>query len=535
MGNFLFGSLGNSLYLCGRNQQNSNIMAKFFLRTSKTDGESYLYILVNRPKHGIRWKVNSGIKVSVSAWTKAQTSAKALDKYYSTEEGRAVREKADMCEKVIKDYFDNIQNASEADIKELCLFIKEIVNTDINEKREELNEIKKDKIKIEADQEARHLNEVLIYYETFLDGIQKGSVRHGDEKRYTDSTISAWRTFGNHLRGFLKAKKTESLHFDDITKRTATAFVTYLESEGLMKGTIGQLVNHFRKLCNAAAEDGQNTNAVSLKVWKSHDQKDKDKRAEIALTDSEIDAIYDMELTGHIERCRDIWMLGYFSAQRVSDYSTFTKDNFAVNPDGTPIILVHQKKTDTELEIPILDERVYEICRKYDYKFPALKRDAINRGIKEACKILSESLPSLKVWETTLLAANERAKELWYIEARKRVAAGEKLHGEESKRFKRCVEYAAEHESGEYLYKRNYKGDVIRQRWELVSCHTTRRSMITNLHRTGLFDDREIMSVSGHQTIKSYEKYMKVTKTERATSIYEKMKKAKEVEMKKEA
>ena len=157
-------------------------MAKFFLRTSKTDGESYLYILVNRPKHGIRWKVNSGIKVSVSAWTKAQTSAKALDKYYSTEEGRAVREKADMCEKVIKDYFDNIQNASEADIKELCLFIKEIVNTDINEKREELNEIKKDKIKIEADQEARHLNEVLIYYETFLDGIQKGSVRHGDEK-----------------------------------------------------------------------------------------------------------------------------------------------------------------------------------------------------------------------------------------------------------------------------------------------------------------------------------------------------------------
>ena len=97
------------------------------------------------------------------------------------------------------------------------------------------------------------------------------------------------------------------------------------------------------------------------------------------------------------------------------------------------------------------------------------------------------------------------------------------------------VEYATEHESGDMLYKRDYQGRVIRLRWELVGCHTSRSSLITSLHKSGLLTDREIMSVSGHSTLKSFETYLKVKSTERASSIYEKIKKAKEIKMKKEA
>ena len=512
-------------------------MAKlnFSLRTTKTDGKSNLYILVNRPKFGVRWMLNTGIKVSVSNWNDSFKSAKALSKYLATEEGKSVHEKTDLCAQVVEAYFSDMKQGEQADKGELESLINDIVNTDLKEKREELEELRQDERKIKAEQELHRLGEVLSYYNTFFDGIKNGSVRHGDNKRYSESTISAWRTFGEHLKGYLMAEHKEHLHFDDITTRTATSFVTYCEREELMKGTIGQLVNHFRKLCNIAAEEGINSNAVSLRIWKSHDQKESDKRAEIALTDGEVDALYNLSLTGYNEKCRDLWMLGYFSAQRVSDYSKFGKDNFGVNPDGTPVIRVRQKKTNLELDVPILDERVFEICEKYKYHFPSLGRDAINRGIKEACKILSESVPTLKEWEVTLLSKKERDKERWFIETRKRVAEGEKLHGEESKRYRKCLEYANEHDSGEFLYKRDYKGEVIRQRWELVSCHTTRRSMITNLHRTGLLSDREIMSISGHKTLNSYEKYMKVKKEERAASIYEKMKKAKEIQLKKEA
>ena len=44
--------------------------------------------------------------------------------------------------------------------------------------------------------------------------------------------------------------------------------------------------------------EGYNKNAVSLRVWKDRTIKEIDKRAEIYLTDEEIDAMYDMELTG---------------------------------------------------------------------------------------------------------------------------------------------------------------------------------------------------------------------------------------------
>lgn len=509
-------------------------MATFFLRTTKANGKASLYVKVSKPSIKVQWMINTGIEVDIISWHKAESSAKELTRYYATDAGKAVQKQISLADGIIKKYLSEM-TATTANKKELESKLYSVIHLDAVKAEEEINQRIIAEKKVKADQEQHKLGEVLNYYESFFAGIQNGSVRHGDNKRYSESSISAWRTFGKHLSGFLKANGIEALHFNDITKRTATAFVTYLEGEELMKATVGQQINHFRSLCNMAAEDGRNSNAVSLRVWKSHEQKDSDKRAEIALTDFEIDALYNLKLSGYAEKCRDVWMMGYFSAQRVSDYSKFSRDNFSINPDGTPVIRVRQQKTDNELEIPILDDRVFEICEKYNYKFPALKRDAINRGIKAACKILSESVSSFKDWEVTLLAAKERDKERWFIEARKRIAAGEKLHGEDSKRYKRCLEYATEHESGDYLYKRDYKGDVIRQRWELVSCHTTRRSMITNLHRTGLFSDREIMSVSGHSTIGSYERYMKVKKTERATSIYEKMKKAKEVNFKKEA
>lgn len=507
-------------------------MAKFYLRSQKTSGTAALYVDVNRPSLGVKWKVNSGIRVDVAAWVKSQASAKALAKYYSSDEGRSVQDKTALVEGIIRDFFDGRKSCSNDDKGKLEDLINSVVNLDAIKAKEEVQKRMEDAAKAKQEAEKNRLRQVWEYYEYFFAGIVDGSVLHGKQERYSKSSISAWRTFGKHLGGFLGSRE---LTFDDIDRRTAAAFVTYLKGSGLMEATVSQQVNHFRKLCNIAAEDGFNRNAASLRVWKSHEQRDEEKRAEIVLTDSEIDALYNLKLYGHIEQCRDLWMLGYFSGQRVSDYSVLTRENFAVNEDGVPVIMLRQQKTGTEVQVPIVDERVFEICEKYSYNFPKLKRDAINRGIKAACKVLADTVPTLSNWEVTLLAGKERDKERWYIETQKRVEAGEKLHGEESKRYKRCAEYAAEHDCTDTLYKRDYQGRVIRRRWELVGCHTSRRSLITSLHKSGLLTDREIMSVSGHSTLKSYETYLKVKTTERASSIYEKIKKAKEVKIRKEA
>ena len=90
-----------------------------------------------------------------------------------------------------------------------------------------------------------------------------------------------------------------------------------------------------------------------------------------------------------------------------------------------------------------------------------------------------------------------------------------------------------EHESGDTLYKRDFAGRAIKERWELVGSHTSRRSAITSLYNTGLFDAKEIMSISGHRTLTNYENYIRRGAQEQAERIADKMAKAKNMKLKK--
>ena len=238
------------------------------------------------------------------------------------------------------------------------------------------------------------------------------------------------------------------------------------------------------------------------------------------MSDDEINALYNMPLDGVREQVRDVWMLGYLSAQRVSDYAHFTKDNFKVTPNGVNVIVLQQTKTGNEIVVPILDERVMELCGKYNYDFPRVEARTINRYIKEVLHMLSANVHSLGELVRTQLSMAERQKETTYLEMQDRME---------------MKSYAIEHDSGNLLYKRDYSGAIVKYKWEVVSCHTSRRSAVTSLYNSGLFDVRDMMSISGHQTIKNFEGYIKRGSIEQAERIAEKARKAKEVKLKKEA
>lgn len=511
-------------------------MAKFYLRSKKEKGTAGLYVDINRPSLAIRWKVATGIMVDVAAWNKAQTSARAMAKYFSTEEGKEVQEHTRAVEDIIDSLFRRgaIRSSDDKEILESHIF--DVVNVEGLKREAEAEELAKRLINEEREKENNRLCVVKNYYADFYKRIESGELRQGRRREaYRANSLSVWRTFGKHLNGYLKKRHCQEMTFSDINKAFADGFTNYLEGEGLMLATINQQVNCFRRLCNAAAEDERNSNAVSLRVWHSHEEKDEDKRAEIVLSEDEIDALCNMPLEGMKEQARDMWLLGYFCAQRVSDYSRLTMDNFKETASGLKVIALRQQKTGKELLVPILDDRVFEICAKYDYVFPSLNREQLNRIIKQVAKELGESVPSLKEWNRTLLSVKERQKEENYICMCARVEGGEKLQGEEAKRYKRMKEYAEEHESGEMLYRRDYAGNVIRQRWELITCHTSRRSAVTAMYDSGIYDLKDIMAVSGHQTLKNVEKYLKRDTVKQAERIAEKARKAKEMRMKKEA
>lgn len=81
----------------------------------------------------------------------------------------------------------------------------------------------------------------------------------------------------------------------------------------------------------------------------------------------------------------------------------------------------------------------------------------------------------------------------------------------------------ANEERGKVSFMRDAKGYVVKPRYDLVSSHTARRSGITNLYITGLFDGFQMMSVSGHKDEKTFNEYIKLSSDEIADAIAKKI------------
>ncbi len=479
---------------------------------------------VQKPRLKISWTLSTGIEVDVSAWRKNYESGNAkLWNQYTAEgsPGADLKKKMDAIEQTIDMLFaeKRIKTTGDKDVLLDALFA--LANADGIKAREEIKQM-------EREREEKRLRTIWAYYDYFLAGISDGRIKKGKNEKYKQSSVKVWRDFGKHMKKYT----TQNMTFEEITKRFADGFTDYLEAFGFMGKTINKYVMCFRKLCNAAAEDEKNRNGASLKVWKERTIKDEHKRAAIALSDEEVDGLYNMKLSGTREGVRDVWCLGFFCAQRLSDYGKLGRENFMTTANGVNVIAIHQKKTGVDALVPIIDNRVFELCSKYDYNFPSYDPRVFDEQIKNVARELSGTMPSLRQQVTTALTLPERKKEERYLSYKKRVEAGEVLVGYEKRSYREMKKYADEHDSGDYLYKRDYAGRALREKWEIISSHTARRSAVTSLYNTGLLDAKEIMSISGHKTLQNYENYIRRGAQEQAERIFDKVAKAKAKQVK---
>ena len=514
---------------------NKETMAKkYFLRTKETKGRANLYIEVRKRTPKIRALVCTNVPVDIQTWERVNKSPKIWENYRQTEEGKALSDKLDLIEASINDAIANgididdvhyVIEDGNSPINSMILnaAVEKIVMREIAERKRQEREEKTEKKK-------RTMQSIIGFYEYFLNGIKNDDILHHNGEHYEASTITVWVSFGKHLREYVPNEMT----FAEIDKPFADKFSTFLEKKGMMPYTVSKYVVCFRKLCNLAAEEGINSNAVSLKVWKERVVNTNEKRAELYLSDDELDELYKMKLTGKDDAVRDLFLLGNFSCQRFSDYGFYSLDNFKKTESGTAVISLYQKKTGTYLEIPILDERVHEICEKYDYKFPKVGKRTMNYHLKQILKELSQTVPTLSMKYVTQLSMLQKQSEENFLKWAKKLEKGGKLNDSERSQYGKLKKYAAEH-NGSPLFERNNSGDVIMPKYELISSHTARRSGITNLYKLGIFDTRELMALSGHKSERVFENYIKVGVSEQADRIAEKMRLAQKAKAKKKA
>ena len=365
-------TFGENVYLC--TQLNVYVMAQFFLRTKRETGESPLYTKIRR--NGMQMYICTGIRVDIQEWNKAQKSLAAMRRYENTEEGAKVHDLQMKATKTI----DTLYAENKINTKEDKAIIEQALSAIVNGTVEEIQQVAKVAT-------ARSRTTVLGFFDYFYAGISDGSIRHGNNSDYSPGTVVVWKAFGENLKEYCK----KDIPFDDIDKPFADRFTLYLLKQGYMSNTINKKVSCFRKLCNLAAMEGYNKNAVSLRVWKDKAVKEIDKRAEIYLTDEEIDAMYELKLTGDNEVVRDIFLLGYFSCQRYSDYCKLREENF-ITYNKSGLITLTQKKTKKKVEVPIFDDRVYELCEKYNYNFPDITAQKMNLKIKAAREAMKKQV-----------------------------------------------------------------------------------------------------------------------------------------------
>lgn len=441
------------------------------IRTKKSGGSASLFTKM-RVSEKVIW-VNLKMNVDIAKWNevcksniKSKNYLNLLGYYRKIQEIEFALQDLRLQNKLTK---ENIESA-----------VQDIVLADVRAKVEKAK-------KLAENVEKQRKNNIKTFLTEYVDGISKGQIRSNNGEKYTYNSIRIWKQF---RRVFLDFYAKRTFDWTDINQIVVDRFISYLEDDcGYMKSTNERYISLFRTFVRIAEKKGIHTNYTAKNVFHIPPVREQDKAKEIYLTKEELQSLYEMKLSGLEEKVRDVFLIGCYTAQRFSDYSRIDEHHICTTSKGTRVIKLQQVKTKAEVVIPILDQKLEILLKKYNYNVPFLNDVVFNRYIKEICHKLSETMPSLASKERTKLNKKELLREQ---EARK---------------------------NKKELFEYDEQGFPIKPRWELVSSHTARRTAITNMFVSGKYTTTQMMYVSGHKKEKTFYNYIKLSLDEYADNI----------------
>lgn len=276
-------------------------------------------------------------------------------------------------------------------------------------------------------------------------------------------TVRSYKQTVNRLRDFSKKIKYD-LDFENIDLKFYYTFIQYLEDKNYAINTIGKHIKNLTTILNRATEDGVNTN---LKYKHREFKAISEESVSIYLTETDIDKLYNTDLskTPDWELARDIFLMGYYTGQRVSDYNGITKDQLKIF-NGREVFEFRQQKTNKLVYVPV------------------------HHRLKSIMDLRHNGLPPRRLNDPDV---NEYIKE-----------AGRKAEIDDS-----------------ITITKTTGGKIIKtsvDKWTLIVSHTARRSFCTNAYLSKM-PVIDIMAISGHSSEREFYKYIKVTPQERAVKI----------------
>jgi site-specific recombinase XerD len=280
-----------------------------------------------------------------------------------------------------------------------------------------------------------------------------------DSKRTKSAnTVKSYTSTQKHVIDFSKQTGI-SLDFPDITIKWRFAFITYLQNMGVGKNTEGKHIKNIKVFMNEATERGLNDNLDFRSKSFSKPVEDVPK---IFLTKEEIQLLFDLDLSADKSKeiVRDYFIISCMTSLRYSDFVRIKPEHIK---DGN--IQIITQKTSEEVIIPI-SPMIKSILEKYNFQLPlAPCNQVFNRILKEVGKAanLDENITITKTFGGV----------------------------------KRTTTY---------------------KKYELLTCHTGRRSMISNSILAGL-PTSSIMLISAHKSLKVFQSYVRINQKQNADAL----------------
>lgn len=271
----------------------------------------------------------------------------------------------------------------------------------------------------------------------------------------------------NHLLSFQEYRK-KPITFESFDVAFYEQFVDYLVYEiphsrrtdvikGLKMNSVGKTVKHLKSFL----KDRMKKKVIPFIDLSDYKVLEEDVDA-VYLSWEEISSIYHLDLSKHqhLEKYRDLLVLGCLTGFRFSDYSTIKPDEIR-----SGMLYVTQTKTLTTVVVPLRKDAKTILIDKYKMQMPQVSNANFNEYIKEVCK---------------LAGITDQVK---------------------------------------ITHKRGNKiTEEVRPKHAWITSHTCRRSFCTNEYLAGTPTDL-IMTISGHKTEKAFRRYIKADKVQKAYMI----------------
>ena len=427
----------------------------FVLRTQNSSGMATIFARVRSRKLNLDYKIDTLMQVDIAAWKKSQTSADALSKFRKSADGQKLYSKLDL----IQDTIDSRLKKGEAlAIEQSRKLIEDIIYKEMREEAERQKADEKRKA-----EEARRMT-LNKYIHTYRDEVISGKRMNAHGKAFSISSIKTIKTCIVQFDAFqdFVGKK---YNFDDIDLNFRNEFLAFLYTEKKYStNTAAKCIENLATILGSAVAEGHTKNV------KFQDRRFKTSRVEvdsIYLTKKELQAFCNADLSkespGH-EIARDIFMVGVYTAQRVSDYNNISREDIKIADDGSVIINIRQQKTGATVMIPAKPELV-AILEKYNYELPHLADQKINDYIKRIGEIAE--INELVEVETSKGGVTQKT-------------------------------YTPKH--------------------KLIQTHTARRTGATLMYLAGM-NVFNICAITGHTSIKMLKKYIKADSLQKAETI----------------